>query len=66
MIKEMTSAKMRMMMQGIVVEGTGRKGGAEWLQRRRQDGNGAEDRSGDAYLLAHEAGGELCGVCAGE
>ncbi len=65
-IKEMTSAKMRMMMQGIVTEGTGRHGGAEWIQCRRKDGNGAEGRSGDAYVFAYEAGGELCGVCAGE
>ncbi len=30
-ITEMTSAKMRMMMQGIVVEGNGTTGSAEWL-----------------------------------
>ena len=65
-ITEMTSAKMRKMMQGIVVEGTGKLAAAERLQLRRQDGNGAEDRSGDAYLFAHEAGGQLCGICAGE
>ena len=46
--------------------GHGHGGGAERLQRGRKDGNGAEDRSGDAYVFAHEAGGELCGVCAGE
>ena len=65
-IKEMTSAKMRMMMQGIVMEGTGTDGGVERIQRGRKDGDGAEDRSGDAYLLAYQAGGELCGICAGE
>ncbi len=46
--------------------GHGQAARAEWIQRRRQDGNGAEDRSGDAYVFAYQAGGELCGVCAGE
>ena len=44
----------------------GQDGGAERVQLGRKDGNGAEDRSGDAHVLAHEAGGELCGICAGE
>ncbi len=45
-ITEMTSAKMRMMMQGIGGGGYGTDGSAEWLQRGRKDGNGAEGRSG--------------------
>ncbi len=43
-IKELTSAKMREMMRGIVVEGTGSAGQAERVQLGRQDGDGAEDR----------------------
>ena len=32
MISELTSAKMRKMMQGIVAEGSGKARGAEWIQ----------------------------------
>ncbi len=46
--------------------GYGEERGAERIQLGRKDGDGAEDRCGDAHVLAHEAGGELCGVCAGE
>ena len=65
-ISEMTSAKMRMMMQGIVVEGTGKEAALNGYSVGREDGDGAEDRCGDAYVFAYEAGGELCGICAGE
>ena len=65
-ITELTSAKMRMMMQGIVVEGTGKQAALNGYSSARKDGHGAEDRSGDAHVLAYQAGGELCGVCAGE
>ena len=65
-VRELTAAKMRSMMQGIVTEGTGKSRAVEWIQRRRQDRNGAEDRSGHAYLLAYQTGGELRGLCAGQ
>ena len=54
------------MMQGIVTEGTGKEAKPERVQLGRQNGNGAEDRRGDAYVFAHEAGGQLRGICSGE
>ena len=46
--------------------GNGQGGCAERVQLGRQDRDGAEDRCGDAHVFAHEAGGELCGICSGE
>ena len=65
-IKELTAAKMRIDDAGHRDGRHGQGGAVERLQLRRQDGNGAEDRSGDAHLFAHQAGGELRGICAGQ
>ena len=44
----------------------GQGGGAERVQLGGQDRDGAEGGSGDAHLLAYQAGGELRGICSGE
>ena len=54
-ITELTAAKMRSMMEGIVTEGTGRNAQLNWLQlRQRQDRHRAEGRPRHPHLFAHQ------------
>ena len=50
-ITEMTSAKMRGIMHGIVVEGTGRPAALNGYSSGGKTGYSGEDRCGDAYVL---------------
>ncbi len=64
-IKEMTSATMREIMRGIVVEGTGKEAALNGYSSGGKTGTAEKIDRGDAYVLAHQAGGQLCGHGAG-
>ena len=64
-ISEMTSAKMRMMMQGIVTEGTGKLAALNGYTSAGKDVHGAKNRRRHPHLLAHQTGRELCRLRSG-
>ena len=62
-IREITAAKMRAMMQGIVVEGTGKKAQLNGYSSAGKNGYRREGRPVDPHLLTHQARGQLRWLC---
>jgi hypothetical protein len=64
-ISEMTSAKMRRMMEGVVTEGTGKEAAVERLQRGGKTGT-AQKIDLSTHTYSKTKCGELRGIRAGE
>ena len=65
-ISEHTAAKMRQMMEGVVLEGTGKPAQLNGYSSAGKTGT-AQKVDPVTHTYSHtNAGGELCGICAGE